>query len=47
MRAMRQERCAKWRRMTLRARMTTARYAYTEPVRMPNSRYLWKEADIT
>lgn len=40
MRAMRQERCANWRRISLRASSTMARYAYTAPVRMPNSRYL-------
>jgi hypothetical protein len=40
MRAMRQERCANWRRISLRASSTMARYAYTAPVKMPNSRYL-------
>ena len=40
MRAMRQDRCANWRRISLRASSTMARYAYTAPVRMPNSRYL-------
>lgn len=45
MRARRQARCANLRRMTLRASSTTARYRYSDPVRMPNSRNLCVRAN--